>query len=108
MHPPKSSALVLAALLLSSQAEAADWGFCVAPSDSEGRIYVSLPFPAERSSAEGAFDDALARQRLAHDSVQCPRADDRTAAVSMREHAVSMNKQGGRQVIELDWPGTAR
>jgi hypothetical protein len=108
MQAPKSSTLVLALLLLCTQAKAAEWSFCIAPSDSEGRIYISLPFPAERTSADGAFDDAMARQRLAHDSVQCPRADDRTAALSMREYSVLVNRRVGRQVIELQWPPAAR
>jgi hypothetical protein len=104
MQPLKSAALVLAPLLLCSQARAADWGFCIAPSDSEGRIYISLPFSSERTSAETVFEDALARQSLAHDSVQCRRADDRTAALAMQEYAVSVNRKWGRQVIELQWP----
>jgi hypothetical protein len=96
-------ALVLAALTLQRAAVAADWSYCVAPADAKNRLYVSLPFPAIGPRAEARFDRTLARRRLPHDVVECPRADDEESAVVMRQHAIEVNRQWGRQVIDTHW-----
>ena len=105
MKPIKAAiTLALAMMVLQQTAGAAEWSYCVAPSDAQNRIYISSPFPINaQSEAEPGFDNTLTEHRLNHDAVECARADNEAAAVIMRQHAVAVNRQWGRQVVDMPW-----
>ena len=105
MKPIKAAiTLVLAMTIMRQTARAAEWSYCVAPSDAQNRIYISVPFPVSAAAAdESGFDDALTGHRLDHDAVECARAGSEAEAVIMRQHAVDVNRGWGRQVIEVRW-----
>jgi len=74
----------------SQTALAADWQYCVAPSQTEHKIYVTRAF-SERgalSDAIDALEQALDEAGLHHDAVQCPRADDEHSIVIMEQYAI--------------------
>jgi|SRR5579862_5516228 len=90
---------------------AAEWRFCIAPSNQERKIYMTTTFlgvlPME--AIEGAFHQALERAGRRHDSVQCPTGADEQAVRAMRLHADEFNRQLGIEVIPVDWrPPPAR
>jgi len=94
--------------LLSQTALAEDWRYCLAPSHAEHKIYISSPFPAivSMDDAESQFGRTLSRSGYRFDDVQCPRSDDESGALTMREHAIAMNRDLGNQVVDLRWrPG---
>jgi hypothetical protein len=101
--------LALALLLAISQAAfASDWRYCLAPSHAARKVYVSPPFPAPMpmDDAESQFGRRLAARGLRFDDVQCPRSDDETAALTMQQHAIVINRELGNEVINLRWkPG---
>ena len=101
----RKSAIILtvALTLLQRAASAADWSYCFAPRDADRQIYISLVFPGMGSQAEALFRAELVRRNLPPDVVQCARADDEAAAVIMRQYAIDVNRQWGRQVIETQW-----
>jgi hypothetical protein len=104
MKPIKAFTLALAMLFLQQTARAAAWGYCVAPADAQNRIYISKPFPlGPADAAEPGFDTALTEHRLAHDAVACARAENEAAAVIMRQHAIDVNRQWGREVVDRPW-----
>ena len=105
MKPIESAfALVLAMTVIQQTAHAAEWGYCVAPSDAQNRIYISMPFPVSAAAAdESGFDAALTGHRLDHDAVECARAESEADAIVMRQHAVDVNRDWGRQVIQMRW-----
>lgn len=103
-----ASSALLAMTLLPQSALAEDWRFCLAPSHAEHKVYMSAPFPATVSmdDAESQFGRILSRMGLRFDDVQCPRSDDETGALTMQEHAVTVNREQGNKVIDLRWrPG---
>jgi hypothetical protein len=93
------------AAALPQIALAGDWQYCLAPSHSENKIYVSTPFPASDplKSVEAAFDRMLSQARLRHDEVQCPRADDEPSINMMRQQAAGFNRGAGNIMINLRW-----
>ncbi len=101
--------LALGLLALTAQnAKASDWRYCLAPSHAEHKIYVSPPFPATVSmdEAESQFGRTLSRSGLHFDDVQCPRSDGETAALTMQQHAIVVNRELGNEIINLRWkPG---
>jgi hypothetical protein len=105
MKPIKAAmALGLAMMVLHQTARGAEWAYCIAPADAQNRIYVSNPFPVSAAgAAEPGFDIALTEHRLPHDTVECARAENEAAAIIMRQHAVAVNRQWGRQVIDMPW-----
>jgi hypothetical protein len=95
-------------LAIPQSAFAADWRYCLAPSHAEHKIYVSPPFPATLSmdEIESQFGRTLSRSGLHFDDVQCPRSDGETAALTMQQHAIVVNRELGNQIINLRWkPG---
>jgi hypothetical protein len=84
---------------------AGDWRYCLAPSQTDHKIYISAPFSvsADRDHSESSFDDALAQRRLRHDDVQCPHSNDEASAVVDKQHAIDFNRRSGNQVIDLHW-----
>ena len=94
--------LALAMTVMRQPARAAEWSYCVAPADAQNRIYISKTFPIRvAGAAEPGFSDALTGQGLSHDAVECARAENEATAVMMRQHAIDVNREGGRQVIDM-------
>jgi hypothetical protein len=90
---------------------AAEWRFCIAPSNQERRIYMTAPFFAATAmeAVESAFHLALERAGHRHDSVQCPTGANEQAVRAMRQHADEFNRQMAVEVIPVDWrPAAAR
>lgn len=103
MSIPKIAFILIVLAAASRCASAAEWSFCIAPAERENRIYVSRPFVSVGSKTEQEFDETLWARSLRHDSVQCPRADNEAAAVVMHQHAVDVNRDWRRQVIDIPW-----
>jgi len=82
---------------------AADWQYCLAPSQTEHKIYLSPVFPVRGSldDAGSAFELMLDRAGLPHDVVQCPRADDEQSILAMQQYAISFNRQSGNTIVHL-------
>ena len=95
--------LVGIVLLLASAHPAAadDWQYCLAPSSTEHKVYMTPVFPVARTSADAAsaFAHLLERAKLAYDVVQCPRADDETSIVAMQQYALSYNRETGNRIV---------
>jgi hypothetical protein len=92
-------------------AAAAEWRFCIAPSNQEHKIYVTAPFltAAPMEAMESGFQQVLDRSGRRHDSVQCPTGANEQAVRAMRQHADDFNRQMGTEVVPLDWkPAAAR
>ena len=96
---------LLTMTLLPRQALAEDWRYCLAPSHAEHKVYMSPPFPATMSmdDAESQFGRTLSRSGLRFDDVQCPRGDGQTAALTMQQHAITVNRELGNEIINLRW-----
>lgn len=95
-------------ILIPQMAHAGDWRYCLAPSHAEHKIYMSPPFPATMpmDDAELQFGRTLSRSGLRFDDVQCPRSNDETAALTMQQHAIVVNRELGNEIINLRWkPG---
>jgi hypothetical protein len=92
-------------LLLPQAAHAADWRYCLAPSHAEHKVYISPPFRATlpMDDIESRFGKTLSGSGLHFDDVQCPRADGETATLTMQQHAITVNRELGNQVINLRW-----
>jgi hypothetical protein len=84
---------------------AAEWRFCIAPSNQEHRIYMTAPLltgtPME--TLENGFHEALDRSGHRHDSVQCPTGPNEQTVRGMRQHADDFNRQLGNEVVPIDW-----
>ena len=81
------------------------WQYCLAPSNVENKVYVSAPFLKSESlyATETAFAKALHESELPHDVIQCPNGTDEPTILSMRQHAISFNKDRGNTIVTLDW-----
>jgi hypothetical protein len=86
-------------------AAAAEWRFCIAPSNQEHKIYMTAPFLAAipMEAMESGFHQVLDRSGRRHDSVQCPTGANEQAVRAMRQHADDFNRQMGNDVVPLDW-----
>lgn len=96
----------LALMAASCQAAlAADWQYCLAPSQAEHKVYMSEPFPWDGGpgGADSALDRALNRSGVRHDDVQCPRADDERSITAMRQQAINFNHLAGNEIVNLNW-----
>ena len=104
--------LVGIALLLASAHPAAadDWQYCLAPSSAEHKVYMTAIFRVAQTLADAtsAFARQLERAKLAHDVVQCPRADDEASIVAMQQYAVGYNREIGNRIVWLRLDRTAR
>ncbi len=93
-----------ALIVASSQtALAADWQYCLAPSQADHKIYMSGPFPVRGTlyDADNAFEQMLDEAGLRHDVVQCPRADDERSIIMMQQYAISFNRGSGQTIVHL-------
>jgi hypothetical protein len=86
-------------------ASAAEWRFCIAPSNQERKIYITAPFftATAMEAMEGAFHLALERSGRRHDGIQCPAGASEQAVRAMRLHADEFNRQMGIEVVPVDW-----
>jgi hypothetical protein len=106
MHFPRSvGAGFIFAIAALEPAGAAEWRFCIAPSNQDHKIYMTAPFPAGTSmeALETSFHKALEQAGHHHDSVQCPTGAGEQAVRAMRQHAREFNLQLGNEVIAVDW-----
>jgi hypothetical protein len=89
----------------SQSATAAEWRFCIAPSNQEHKIYVTAPTltGATMEALENGFHAALDRSGRRHDNVQCPTGATEQSVRVMRQHADEFNRQMGNEVIVIDW-----
>lgn len=98
---------ILAAFALiaasSQTALAADWQYCLAPSQAEHKVYISGAFPVRGalSDAVHAFERALDQAGARHDVVQCPRADDEHSIAMMEQYAIGLNQKMGSAIIHV-------
>jgi hypothetical protein len=90
-------------------AAAAEWRFCIAPSNQERKIYMTSPFltATPMEAMENAFHQVLDRSGRRHDSVQCPTGATEPAVRAMRQHADDFNRQMGNDVVPIDWKPVA-
>jgi hypothetical protein len=88
-----------------SQDHPAAWQYCLAPSYAENKVYVSAPFLKGESlnATEIAFAKELHESELPHDVVQCPNGTDELKISSMRQDAISFNRDRGNTIVTLDW-----
>jgi hypothetical protein len=100
-------ALLALALTLSipQMAFAGDWRYCLAPSHADRKIYISPPFAATMSmdDAESQFGRRLRASGYRFDDVQCPRGDGETAALTMQQHAIVINRELRNEIINVRW-----
>lgn len=103
----RTLARALAGLVLTMAipqiALAGDWQYCLAPAHAERKVYISAVFPGDAASgtADRLFERRLEQAGFAHDDIQCPRADDESAILVMRRHAISFNQHLGNTIIPL-------
>jgi hypothetical protein len=90
-------------------AAAAEWRFCIAPSNQEHKIYMTAPFitATPMEAMENGFHQVLDRSGRRHDSVQCPTGANEQVVRAMRQHADDFNRQMGNDVVPIDWKPAA-
>ena len=106
MQFPRFVGVALAVAVAGFQpAFAAEWRFCIAPSNQDHKIYMTAPFPtgAAMETLETGFHNALEQAGHHHDSVQCPTGAGEQAVRAMRQHAGELNLQLGNEVVAVDW-----
>ena len=101
----RALAVFLLLIFSMQRAAAGDWRYCLAPSHEAGKVYLSLPFPVSLAAGdpESEFGRMLERSGRPHDDVQCPRANDESAALVMQQQAIDYNRQAGNKVVRLNW-----
>jgi purine nucleoside permease len=89
-------------------ASAAEWRYCLAPSNDDHKVYFSGAFTnsADAWITDSAFEQVLIHAGLRYDDVQCPRADDENAILAMLRDAVAYNRTNGRKIIYVRWEPT--
>jgi ABC-type branched-subunit amino acid transport system substrate-binding protein len=92
-------------IAVSQAASAAEWRYCLSPSEDEHKVYFSGTFTtsADSWSTENSFDQALIQAGLGHHEVQCPRAADENSIMTMLQDAVTYNQRVGRKIIYEHW-----
>jgi len=106
MQFPRFVGVALAVAVAGFQpAFAAEWRFCIAPSNQDHKIYMTTPFPTGTAmeTLETGFHKALEQAGHRHDSVQCPTGAGEQAVRAMRQHAGEFNLQLGNEVVAVDW-----
>lgn len=103
--PARVTVGLVVAIAMSQTALAADWRYCLAPSNDEHKVYFSGAFAtsADAWRSDSEFDQALIRAGLHHDEVQCPRAGDESAIMTMLQDAIAYNRRIGRKIIYVGW-----
>ena len=98
-------ALIIAPIAFSQSVSATEWRYCLAASEEEHKVYLSGTFVtnADAWSTDSAFEKVLMHDGLRYDAIQCPRADDENAIMTMLQGAVAYNKKIGRKIIYKRW-----
>lgn len=88
---------------------AAEWRYCFSPTPDGQRFLMSMPFASSDASRqiEGSFDRFLGAQGIEGALAACPRAPDREMLVQMMGTAAAYNRENGRSIVTLPWPGDA-
>lgn len=103
---PRRTLAVLILLIASPRlALATGWGYCLAPSHAQHRVYISQPFPLHGRFFEPdpEFAQMLREDRVAHDDVQCPLTKSEARTVVMRHQAIHYNREAGNTIVRLKW-----
>jgi hypothetical protein len=81
------------------------WQYCLAPSYTDNKVYISAPFPKSVSlhANEKAFARKLHESKIQHGAVQCPNGSDEPSILSMQQRAISFNQDRGNTIITLGW-----
>ncbi len=98
-------AVVVFAISALHAAHGKEWLYCIAPSHTERKLYMSPVFETDGpvGSAESAFAAALDQASFRYDDVQCPRSDDEVSATDMQRQTVTFNRQVGNTIVTLRW-----
>lgn len=99
-YPWSAAVAAVCAMALPGIARAEGWQYCLAFSHAEHRTYVTA-VSVEAPGAEGAFSKSIGDAGFDFDEVQCPRADEHSALVVMRDYALRYNRQIGMTVVRL-------
>ena len=97
-----AAGLALAAVI-PRIALAGDWQYCLAAAHAEHKVYISAPFPefGAAGAADRWFTHRLEQAEIPYDDVQCPRAEDETAIMIMRRHAIGFNRHLGNTIVAI-------
>lgn len=90
-------------IAFSASAVAHEWQYCLAPSFSDHKFYVSTPVPARNPlrNADRAYARILNRAGLRYSDIQCPMARGRHTIDGMRRHALHLNRELGMAIVPL-------
>jgi hypothetical protein len=95
---------IMFVVALSQTATAADWQYCLAPSNQERKVYLTGIFPTNGPrTVDSSFDKILLQKDLHHDVVQCPWADSQKKIMTMLQDAVTYNQRIGRNIVYINW-----
>ena len=101
---------VAVAIAFSGSALAHEWGYCLAPSFKDHKLYVSTPVPAHGplGTADRAYARILNRDGLHYSDIQCPMAKGRRTIAHMRRHALNVNRELGMAIVPLPLEASAQ
>ncbi|MGA7975441.1 MAG: hypothetical protein WCA36_21810 [Pseudolabrys sp.] len=100
----RSPLIALATIIaFSASASAHEWQYCLAPSFTDHKFYVSTPVPARKplGNADRAYARVLNRSGLRYSDIQCPMADGRHTIADMRRQALRLNSELGMAIVPL-------
>ncbi len=82
-----------------------DWKYCLAPSYTEHKVYLSEPIPARDivASIDSVFDQTLNKAGLRHDVIQCPKAPNKPTLLLWQKTAIRFNDKIGNRTIAVNW-----
>ena len=88
---------------MATQADSAEWRYCLTVSPDEHKVYLSEPFQTDVSmtAVADAFARLLKRSGLQHGEIQCPRSDNEGATLTMRDHAINFNRMNGNEIAKV-------
>ena len=86
-------------------ATASEWLYCIAPSYTERKLYMSPVFATNSpgNSVESAFATVLDQSFLRYNDIQCPKSKDEFSAMEMQQQTVKFNQSVGNTIINLRW-----
>jgi len=100
----RSRLITLATIIaFSASASAHEWQYCLAPSFTDHKLYVSTPVPVRDPlrAADRTYARILNRARLRYSDIQCPTAEGRRTVADMRRHALHVNRALGMAIVPL-------
>ena len=84
------------------------WQYCLAASGGDRKLYISSPFSR---TVDLNIIQILFSQRLLglqHEPVQCPIARYKETLATMRDDAISFNRNIGKAIVTLNWEPNAQ